>query len=784
MKGIDMLKKFALLAVLAGILFPVDAALPLASGGKPEAEIVIDANASSTVKFASEELQGFIEKISGAKLPIVNSPGISKTKIFIGVPADSELLKGLASRYADDLSRLGGNDGYAVRTEGGNIYIFASETKGVLNGVYNFLDRNSDIIWPRGLEPFDTIYSSAPNLEVKYSDYIDIPKFILRGWHICDYPKQSHEATELWMIRNRCNFIGASNIPELLERRLKHGFIIEFGGGHNLNTFLLPPEKYAKEHPEYYAFMDGRRRPEGRNQLCFTNKEMTQEVIRVLEGKIKEAPPYVKNFNIMIEDNWNLCECPECKKPVSLPDGTVVSPDDETFRSTQFFNFLNKVAETIYQKYPDKQINSFGYYFTAVPPKIKLFKTINVRFCPYVKDDKKTVENNPKWKKRTEEWVAITPNIIWREYYGCASDFPRPLSDVVAQDLQFISKLGVRRVFAEYVPDAERKNRYKKSSMENWDASAMEFWIISQLYWNPYQDVNKLREKYITRTYHEAAPAMSEYFRLIHDAWYNEPAPSHWNDNAVKSAAFYILGKGLEKPCRDALTKAEQMASDPKIKQLIIRNRNCLESLLKEAAMQKNPSIQIPFMQTKSNPDFDFDNGVWKNAALIDGFKIMDSPEKESKFKTTVKLFHDRKNLYIGIKCFDPAPSAMYSLQAGQKRDTWTKGDHIELFFDGDKKASGGYYHLAFDFRNNIYDSATFDTAWNGNWELQTKTFPDGWSAVAKIELKSIGIDINTNSSFKGLVYRKKNTPSEHSSWSGGTVHAVASFGDMILDFE
>jgi len=779
-----MLKKIMAIILLAGISTIADAALPLAAGGRPEAEIIIDAKAPPAIKFAAEELQSFAGKISGAKLPIVNIQGSSKVKIFLGVPADSGILKDLNEKYKDDLSKLIGNDGYAVRTDGNNICIFATEPKGVLNGVYNFLDRNSDIIWPRGLEPFDAIYSSDPNLNVKYSDYIDIPKFILRGWHICDYPKQSHEATELWMIRNRCNFIGASNVTELLERRQKHGFIVEFGGGHNLNTFLLPPEKYAKEHSEYYAFMDGRRRPEGRNQLCFTNEEMTQEVIRVLEEKIKAAPPYVKHFNIMIEDNWNLCECPECKKPITLPNGTVISPDDEAFRSTQFFTFLNKVAEAIYQKYPDKQINSFGYYFTAVPPKVKLFKTINVRFCPYVKDDKKTVENNPKWKKRTEEWIAITPNIIWREYYGCASDFPRPLSDVVAQDLQFISKLGVRRVFAEYVPDAERKNRYKKSSTENWDASAMEFWIISQLYWDPYQDVNKLKEKYITRTYHEAASAMSEYFRLIHDAWYSNPAPSHWNDNAVKSAAFYILGKGLEKPCRDALTKAEQMTSDPKIKQLIIRNRNCFESLLKEAAMQKAPSIQIPFMQTKSCPDFDFDSAVWKNAASIDGFEIMDSPEKKSQFKTIIKLFHDRRNFYIGIKCFDPTPGSMYSLPAGQKRDTWPKGDHIELFFDGDKKASGGYYHLAFDFSGNTYDACSFDKKWDGNWELQTKMFPDGWSAVAKIELKPMGIDINQNSTFKGLFYRKKDNPSEHSSWGGGTVHSVASFGDITLNFE
>lgn len=780
-----MLKRIITSIVLSGISIMANAALPLTSGGKAEAEIIIDEKAHPSVKFAAEELQNFIEKISGAKLPVVNIPGTSKTKIFLGVPADSGLMKDLSVKYEDDLKKLSDNDGFAVRTDGNNIYIFAANPKGVLNGVYNFLDRNSDIIWPRGLEPFNAIYSSNPNLEVKSSDYIDIPKFILRGWHICRYPKQSHEATELWMIRNRCNFIGTSNVPELLERRQKHGFIIEFGGGHNLNTYLLPPAKYAEEHPDFYAMLDGKRRPGGRSQLCFSNDKMTEEVIQVLKGKIKAAPDFVKTFNVMIEDSWDLCECPECKKAIRLKDGTLLNSDDEAFRSTQFFIFLNKVAEGVNKEYPDVRINSFGYFFTAVPPKIKLSPSINVRFCPYVKNDKERVENTPKWKKRTEEWVNITPNIIWREYYGDASDFPRPLSDIVAKDLQYINKLGVKRVFSEYYPDAEHMNtRYKKLSAENWDASGMQFWIISQLYWNPEQDLDMLKEKYLGRTYHEAASAMGEYRRLIHDAWYNDPAPSHWNDDAAKSAGHYILGKGLEEQCRTALEKAAQATRDSKIKELIGRERKYFEKLMEDAKKCRTPSLQVPYLKTDARPGFDFEKGVWSKASKIDDFKIMGSSDKEAQFKTVMNFFHDRKYLYIGIKCFDPDAKSLYSLPAGQKRDTWPKGDHVELFFDGDNAGKSGYYHLAFDFNANIYDARSFDKKWDGNWELKTEILPDGWRSVIRIELASLGIDINKKNMFKGLFYRKKNTPNEHSSWDGGTVHATVSFGDITLNFE
>lgn len=774
-----MLRNFTL-TLLLGFSVLANAGVQVASKGQAAAEIVIDKDADATVKFAAEELQGFIEKISGAKLPVLNAIGNLRAKIFLGVPETSKLLGKLSETYKDDLKLFKGNDGYAVRTAGSNIYIFAATPKGVLNGVYNFLDRNTDIIWARGMEDCGTIYSANPDLDVQQSDYVDVPKFLLRGWHICSYPRQSHELTELWMIRNRCNFIGSSAVPELLEQRRKHGFIVEFGGGHNLNNYFLPPEKYARENPDFYAFLDGKRRPEGHNQLCFTNEKMIKEFINVIDDKIKNAPAFVKTFNVMIEDNWNLCECPDCKKPIKLEDGKTVEFSDEAFRSTQFFIFLNKVAEAVYEKYPDKEINSFGYYFTAIPPRVKLFKTINVRFCPYVKNDKETVENTPKWKNRTEEWVKITPNLIWREYYGCASDFPRQLSDVAARDLQYISKLGIKRVFAEYIPDADTK---KQQMTENWDASGMEFWLISNLYWDPYQDLEKLREKYINRTYHEAAPAMAEYYRLIHEAWYGDKAPSHWNDSAVKSAGFYIIGKGHEKPCREALEKAEKMTADPRIKKLIKRNLDYFNSLLTKAASQKTPAVAVPFMQTQAMPDFK--NEIWKNAASIESLKIMDSPDKESAFKTVINIFHDRKNLYLRIKCSGQTPESLYALPAGQKRDTWPKGDHIELFFDGDKKQAGGYYHLAFDFRKNIYDAICFDTKWDCNWELATETVSDGWHAVAKIELKSLGIDINQGGTFKGLFYRMKNgDPKEHGSWGGGVVHAPTGFGDITLNFE
>ena len=102
------MKRFCLILLLfATVAVSASAAgkgvpLQLAKGGKPCAEIVIPANADVTLKFASEELQLWISKISGAKLPLVNAEKAGVNQI---------VLDPTSSRYPADAEKLKGNDG-------------------------------------------------------------------------------------------------------------------------------------------------------------------------------------------------------------------------------------------------------------------------------------------------------------------------------------------------------------------------------------------------------------------------------------------------------------------------------------------------------------------------------------------------------------------------------------------------------------------------------------------------------------------------------------------------
>ena len=86
--------------VMAGLsCLSAQAAFPLAKDGQPAARIVIAADAHPAVAYAAEELQRWVEAISGARLPIDAGAGGAGPKVVLAVnPAGFE----------DDLAKMAG----------------------------------------------------------------------------------------------------------------------------------------------------------------------------------------------------------------------------------------------------------------------------------------------------------------------------------------------------------------------------------------------------------------------------------------------------------------------------------------------------------------------------------------------------------------------------------------------------------------------------------------------------------------------------------------------------
>ena len=120
-------------------------ASPVFENKKSDWRIVVAPGASETELYAAQELQYFLNRISGVKLPVKrdgeigagNSIVIGTAGTFAGLP---EAVKNFPQGSA-------GNDSLRVRTLDGNLYLTGNVPRGALYAVYTFLKNTMCVRW-------------------------------------------------------------------------------------------------------------------------------------------------------------------------------------------------------------------------------------------------------------------------------------------------------------------------------------------------------------------------------------------------------------------------------------------------------------------------------------------------------------------------------------------------------------------------------------------------------------------------------------------------------------
>src|SRR4029079_2532028 len=99
----------------------------------------------------------------------------------------------------------------------------------------------------------------------------------------------------------------------MLPERRKRGLQVE-GIGHSFFAYI-PPEKYAAEHPEYFAMgPDGKRLVEpGRGGCGVWNPEVARVMAANMDAFLRENPE-IEIIDAWTNDSAAWCLCPECKR--------------------------------------------------------------------------------------------------------------------------------------------------------------------------------------------------------------------------------------------------------------------------------------------------------------------------------------------------------------------------------------------------------------------------------------------------------------------------------------
>lgn len=700
-------------------------------------EVVVPERRSEPIAFAASELRHFIYRISGRRATLATgkaSNAAGKTRIYLG----RDFLKVDTGRF----------DSWAIERRGEDIYLTANLDEGVCNAVYDLLERNTDIIFTRAeSENGGVIFTPDPGLkfidctsrvEPKYEDR----EFGFVGCHF-------HPQTALYCRRNYLNgrsmYYQKWHIASTATVTFRWKLAYELGG-------LIPNDVYFEKHPEWYGMREEQRRKYEHygTQICYMSEEGRREITKNLLSRLKsDLVPGVRTVALSYGDTWDLCRCPECVRPVKLPSGRVLTEDDRDFRSYQYYRFVTRIARDVAKVFPDLQIDSGGYLYSAVPPPETEFpENFAITFCPYPKvcrvpvtDDK----HNARWHAASEGWGKAGCGVNIYEYYGDATGWPRPGCDNAAKDLMYWNRLGFSsRIYCEMPPDVrEFAVRNKGGYAASWDLSAMENWVMARLFVDPTRDVAALRKEFCRRAFREGAALMEEFYGIIHKRWYQNPNYQGWGENPVVSMNADIRSAGLEKRLSELLRRAETAASHPGSKALIASARSRWAELIAAAEKAAPPPASIPCLKSSRKGMPPFNDPAWKKGFCETNFHLNAVGKKtlSPKGRTHVSAFHDNERLYVRF------------LSEGRPtlggKEVFPSGDSVGLLVRP-KKNLNDYRHLLAAPNGRGYDAKAYDHTWDAEgFSVAVDCNQAAWRAVLSVPLGEIGV----NPTVPGEVY-------------------------------
>lgn len=442
--------------------------------------------AGATVQFAGEELQRYLEEISGAQLPIVHDDSPHAGSIALQcdtAPKDKVAL---------------GDEGYSIRTSTDQVILTGACPRAVLYAVYAFLE-HLGCRWCFPARHGEVVPRRSP-LVIPEIDIVEKPSFSYRCFQHCAAVDEKTIDWVDWMAKNRVNrfmvtlypakgykgqwYREFKAVPGLLDAIRKRGILIE--AGHHSLYYWLPPEKYYDEHPDWYSMIGGERKRVAlkgpRTQLCFTNAAMADALAERVLDFIRRNPE-ADVLSIYTNDGYGYCECPECQKAATPADAYV--------------QFVNRVSEAVHREAPDKKLSLLSYSTVSNPPRSKLFGENTL--CAVATWPPPKAGRLKGWLKSGVGEVAL-----YEYYMGSYSDrsLPACWTQKIADELRMIHELGLTGVATQ-------------CELANWGSYSLNYWVCARLLWNVDQRLDDVVEDYLKHYYGPAAPDMKRYFATL-----------------------------------------------------------------------------------------------------------------------------------------------------------------------------------------------------------------------------------------------------------------------------
>ena len=493
--------------------------------GKTEYRLVWPERATEKERYAAELLETYLGKCFGC---VPARAGEEYGGAFLSVGETKKLERSGLARPAERSL-----DAANISVKEGEIYLYGDDEDGCINAVLEFLERFAGV---RFFAPDETLCPVYRRLDVPVGTIRSVPDFETR----------------------MLGYFGTmSNRDFAYKKRVLYDHS-NWGLWSHTHFLILPPEKYASEHRDWYS-KDG-------TQLCLTNEEMRKEFTENL-FRIIQQNPQAEYFMLGQEDEDTFCDCENCLRSHAENGG----------RAGTMMIFVNKVAEEIERRLKNSSTPSrkvllvtFAYCKTEEPPvgydaeKDKFFlknsavrarHNVGVMFAPIFTcftHDMMNKTCNLKVRNNLLGWSEVSQKLLVWCYSSNYAGYLVPLNN-------FNTVLGTYRTFRDYGV-VYIFNQGIFNSLDTFHY--LKIYLHSALMWNVDADTERLKEEFFANYYRAAAPYMRKYYDEIRDNYAKQESEEHpfhcyclWNTGSKIFTGEVFSREFLER-CQEYLNGA------------------------------------------------------------------------------------------------------------------------------------------------------------------------------------------------------------------------------------
>ncbi|MFA7158054.1 MAG: DUF4838 domain-containing protein [Kiritimatiellia bacterium] len=735
-----MKRKLSLLCVLLASCLAAGAGradFEIVRDGKPLADIVITPAPPRAVKLAAMELQEYICKISGAKLPVATAPGKDfPVHIYVGQSAFTDKLDirgdGLkygafrivsgpnylvllgrdrdfipplyGSRKPEDLQlwdeRTGEKWVNPMRGWEGSYSPAAGicdfDERGSLNAVYELL-RSLGVRWYMTGDLGEILPAKMANIIIPDLNREVHPDFPYRdlGSYSPGFHFGSRDAI-LYHLR-----IGLDPSPANMGRDWPHG----------LNN-VHGREETKKAHPEYYALYDGKRSigDKGAGHPCLSSKGLFDSTVNFAR-MVFDIYPDKPTIGVMPQDAYIcLCQCELCKGKDTPERGW------NGVMSDYVWDFVNRVAIEVYKTHPDRKVVNSAYGSYYLPP-LKIDK-----FSPNVAifvDEERIGFTDPEKRKKVLEFRKswqdkLAPGNLYSSFYylfsrpGCDTEgIPIYLPHGIAENLRSLKGVS--------------QGEFDELSQGPDDMHAPGFnhlnvYFTARFLWDAGQDVDKMLEEYYRLYYGPAAGEMKNFIEYSEKNW-----PLMKSKVEPIDKAFELLDKARRAAGETVYGRRIDLIVD------YVQPMKKLREKLSQGRKGVPQAVAVERKRIDLKLDGRLDKPFWKDAPVYELKELVTGKPPEAKTTFQVAWCDDR-SIVFGIRCEEPDMKGLKIATTNNEDANIFNGDLLELQIETPAHA---YYQVVVNPAKALIDldrKEGIDSLWSSEAKIGSHIGDTFWS--------------------------------------------------------